>query len=198
MTNKHTYLRYLYIFVVLLLLVSAFLSGQATLSVYAYTSSYTSVLTDLQVDSEFVSSDYPYVADDYSINIIQIAESSEGKLFVYTYQPCQTSKYFVATDINMSLLDIEDTDYNYGLTSSTKLYSLSLLSCESVFCKYLVKDFTVSEHTTRYYNITSIYRDWDKDIDKGTGNDNVKNSVAYAVGTVFRAKTENGIVSYSS
>ncbi|MDE5601609.1 MAG: hypothetical protein K2J16_03840 [Clostridia bacterium] len=190
MTIKQKYKRYVYILLALFMLVAVILSGRGYIpSAYAYTTSYTSVLTDLRTDSEFVVSNYPYIADDYSIKVIQIAESDSGELFLYTYQPCQTSKYLVATDINMSLSESVD---------GTRLYTLTLLSCESVFCKYLVDDFTVSEDTTRYYNITSIYRDWDKDIDEDTGNDNTKNAVAFEVGSVYRAKTENGVISYSS
>ena len=169
------------------LFVSVIMGGWQMLPAYAATSAYSDVLLDLQVDSEFNADDYPNNASDYTIQLIQIAESKSGELFVYTYQPSQISKYLVATEINMSLSDS---------ASGTKLYSLTLLNCNRVFCKYKVNDIAVNAETTRYYNITSIYRDWDKEIDEETGNDNTKNSVAYPVGKLFAATTENGNITY--
>ena len=54
------------------------------------TSNYTNVLNDLQKDSDFHVVDYPKIESDYSLQLIQIAESSEGDLLVYIYQPCGT------------------------------------------------------------------------------------------------------------
>ena len=142
------------------LFVLVFVSGWQSLPAYAATSAYSDALSDLQVDSEFNVDDYPNNASDYAIQLIQIAESTNGELFVYTYQPSQVSKYLVATEINMSLSDS---------AINTKLYSLTLLNCTKVFCKYKVNDINLQTETTRYYNITSIYRDWDKEIDEENG-----------------------------
>ena len=73
--------------------------------VYAETASYTDVLDDLRKDENFSPALYPEVADDYSLQVIQIAESQDRELFVYVYQPCQIVYPLVATDINMSLSD---------------------------------------------------------------------------------------------
>ncbi len=171
---------------VLLLLVSGIMGGRSVMPAFADTG-YTGPLEDLQKDVNFNVADYPDRADDYSIQLIQVAESTDGELFVYTYQPCPKTTYLVATEINMSLSESVD---------GTRLYSLTLLKSNGVFCKYKVNGFTVSEDETRFYNITSIYREWLKDIDKDTGNNNTKNAVAFTVGKCFMAKTENGVVSY--
>ena len=55
---------------------------------------YTEVLTDLQKDSSFNADNYPTKADDYSLQIIQLAESVNKELFVYVYQPSGKAKDF--------------------------------------------------------------------------------------------------------
>ncbi len=228
------------IFFALLLLVSAIMSGRVILPAFAAEKQYTGVLQDLQKDSEFDTSAYPDKSDDFSIQVIQIAESTDGELFVYTYQPCQKTTYLLATEVNMSLLKDfdeefpednsgdsdgndqgntdEDNDGSSGgggfggggfgggggsaisyneEVAKTHLYDLTLLKSDGVFCKYLVNDLKVSSESIRYYNISSIYRAWLKGIDKETGNDNVKDAVAFAVGRLYVAKTENGVVSYA-
>lgn len=97
------------VFCALLLLV-AVIGGQSVLPAFAATSSYTSPLEDLQKDSEFNVNDYPDNAGDYSIQVIQIAESTDGELFVYTYQSCQKTAYLVATEINMGLSENLDEE----------------------------------------------------------------------------------------
>lgn len=119
---------------------------------------YSDVLDDLQKDENFNLEDYPADFDDYNINVIQIAESSNGyNLYVYTYQPCM-STYAVTTEINMSVTEnIEDT----------KLYSLYLVNCNGVFAKYLVLDYKVDRSSSlRHYNITSIYRKFIDGVDE--------------------------------
>ena len=135
-----------------------------SMSVYADTPNNTNVLTDLQKDENFKVSDYPDKADDYSIQVIQIAESTAKEFLIYTYQPAQRTCFMLATCVNMSLS--EDV-------KSTKLYDLEFLSCEGVFCKYKVKDVVVADTDYRYYNITSIYRPWNKDFDDQIGRAHV-------------------------
>ena len=48
---------------------------------------YSDVLTDLQTDENFDVNNYPVNIEDYSLQVIQIAESVNGELFVYVYQP---------------------------------------------------------------------------------------------------------------
>lgn len=180
-----------------LLLVLILIIGQGSTSALAATSNYSDVLTDLQKDESFDPTAYPEKPKDYSVNVIQIAESENGELFVYTYQP---SGYLLATEINMSLTDKMggklDNGEELSPSDSPKLYKLELLNSDSVFCKYKVVDFNVSRDNIRYYNIASIYRDYIYGIDKPTGNDNTINSVSFKVGKLYVAITDNGTVKY--
>lgn len=180
-------------FIVVLLLMFVMLTtfcifGQVANKVFAETPNNTSVLADLQKDSNFKVTDYRDKADDYSIDIIQIAESTAKELLIYTYQPCQRTCYLVATCINMSLSD---------KVTGTNLHNLELISQEGVFCKYRVKNLVVANTNLRYYNITSIYRAWNDSIDKPSGNNNTINEVAYNVGKLFKAENFEGSIRYS-
>ena len=152
---------------------------------------YTNVMDDLKKDEKFNTDDYPAVKDDYSLKVIQIAESSAKELFVYTYQPAHATRDLIATSINISTGTGDELSYwNYGLR---------LLSTNGVFDKYLVKDFKVSTEEERTYDISNIYRAWNKDIDNATGNDNTISEVGYKVGRCFYSKTdENGNVLYGA
>lgn len=190
-----------YIIVVLCLLASMVGGGFIAPAAYADTSTYSDVLDDLQNDSNFNAADYSIVTGDYSIEVIQIAESENKELFVYTYQPCQPVYPLVATEINMSLSDkvggiVVDDEVVAG-SDTSKLYQLTLLNTDGVFAKYKVNDFTVSSDLVRYYTISSIYRDYIEDIDGESGNDNTKISKAFAVGKQFAAMTTESGVAYS-
>lgn len=154
---------------------------------YAATTTYSNVLDDLQTDTEFDASIYPAVDDDYSLQVIQIAESTNGELFLYVYQPSAQAKVLTATSVNMSLSETVD---------GTQLYDLKLLSNTSVFQKYLVKGVTVSSDETRYYNISSIFRPWIDGIDEETGNNNTINEKNYEVGKCYKVTKENGELKY--
>ncbi len=171
-----------------LLLAVMLVSGWFVLPAFADTTpQYTSALADLQKDKDFNASDYPDKENDYSIQVIQIAETQNKELFVYTYQPSQKTMYFVATSINMSL-----TDSGEG----TKPFGLTLLNCVGVFCKYKVEGVTVSGELVRYYNITSIYRPWQKGIDEETGNDNTVDEVVFDVSQLWTVVCVDGDLSY--
>lgn len=154
---------------------------------YAVSTSYSNVIDDLSADSNFNFSIYTENANDPSIQVIQIAESTTDELFVYTYQPCQSTMSLVATEINMSLSETVDGTTGYGLT---------LLSTWGVFGKYKVNNFKVSTESVRYYNISSISREWINDIDKGSDNGNIKNRKAYGVGQYWKAITQGDTVVY--
>lgn len=178
------------VLVILMLVFSCLLS----ISIYFKTSAetetiYSSVLEDLEKDENFDVSKYPIVEDDYSLQVIQIAESSDRELFVYVYQPSGESLNLEATSINIST-GINDNLYYVN-------YDLSLLSSNGVFYKYLVNDFGVKEDALRYYDISSIYRVFDENIDVPSENDNITNEVSYSVGQLWTASTVNGEVSYT-
>lgn len=155
---------------------------------YAAENKYSNVLDDLCKDETFDFNDYPNVDDDYSLQVIQIAESTDGELFLYVYQPAAHSKQLTATAVNMALSENVD---------GTALFNLTLLNREGVLQKYRVDGVKVSSDEVRYYNITSIYRDWVKGIDEENGTDNTTNSVAFEVGKLFKAETKDGSISYS-
>lgn len=90
-------------FAVILLIFSLFggVGGKA----YASFENYTDVLADLQKDKNFNINDYPAIENNYSLQVITIAESTDGELFVYVYQPSANVKPLTATEINMSLTE---------------------------------------------------------------------------------------------
>lgn len=175
---------------VMIFIFSSMVSGGtgAAFAAATATPANSSVLSDLSKDPGFDPANYPSDAADYSINVIQIAEGDRGYLYVYTYQPCQLTRYLVATDINMSLSESAD---------GTKLYGLTLVNTSGVFAKYLVKDVKVSDASTRYYNISSIYREWDTDLDGETGTNNTGDKRSFPVAKLFKATTENGQAKYT-
>lgn len=146
--------------------------------------SYSSVLDDLTKDSDFSTSNYPIVENDYSLNIIQLAESTDKELFVYVYQPSGKAKDLTASTINISVT-INDA-------ISFVNYKLELLSKLSVFYKYKVVGLTVSTLSTRYYAISSIYRPFDKTIDKSADFGNTVTEVNYNVSKQYCFSTING------
>ncbi len=190
----------IYALLALFLLVVTVISGRVTLSAFADTVGYTSVLEDLTKDDNFKVSDYPDKKNIYSISVIQIAESTSGELFVYTYQACQKTKYLVATKISMALTDklggAIESDTALTEKDKTKLYDLMLINSSGVFCKYKVNDFTVSGDKVRFYNITEIFREW-LPSDGDAGNDNIKKEKYFKVGKLYTAETVNGSVKYT-
>lgn len=148
------------------------------------TITYTNVLEDLHRDSSFSKDNYPEKATDYSLQIIQLAESSNKELFVYVYQPSGQLKGLVASSINISTTINDAVSYHN--------YKLELLNADGVFFKYKVSDFVVKDDAVRYYAITSVYRKWDKTIDPATGNDNTVTEVNYNVSKQYAFGTING------
>lgn len=151
---------------------------------------YTSVLEDLKKDEKFDESQYPVNHNDHSLKVIQIAESVNGELFVYVYQPNSPNKALTATSINIS------TAINDSL--SYKNYKLSLLSSVDTLYKFKVVDFVVKEDVVRYYDISSIFRAWNEKYDSGVGGDNTINEVSFEVGYLWTFVTLNGEVSCSA
>lgn len=140
---------------------------------------YSDVLEDLQKSADFNKDTYSFIESDYSLNVIQVAESTDRRLFVYVYQPCANSKNLKASSLNLSTSVGDEVDY-YN-------YDLEFINSNDVFFKYLVKNFVVSTYITRNYEITSIYRAWDSSIDESIEdvNGNVINEVVFKVGKIF-------------
>lgn len=151
--------------------------------------SYSNVADDLRKDGNFNAWEYPAKATDYSLQVIQIAESAAGELFVYVYQPSGAVADLRATCINMTLSEE---------VNGTDLYNLKYLNSSGVFYKYIAEGVKVSSAAERLYNITSIYREWNEDYDKGTGNDNTIDEVVFEVGKLFKVTTKDGKLVYEN
>ena len=169
--------------------------GEAFLSAFsikaeAASTSYSNVLDDLQKDSSFNPDDYPEISDDYSLKVIQIAEGENGELFVYVYQPSDTTKDLRANYINISLQAPEDRSPMYNL------YSLTWLNSNGVFDKYIVNDFVVSDETYRYYSIAGIYRSFDSSIDDKAEEIDTKQYVGFEVSQFWCTYYYNNVLIY--
>lgn len=158
---------------------------------------YTTVLEDLEKDEDFNPDSYPANPSDYSLQVIQIAESENKELFVYVYNPSSEVKELIATSINISISENEGlfvADDDNGLSYIN--YTLSLINSSGVFYKYKVDNFTVSGNEVRYYNISNIYRAFDYLIDETIEGQEIT-EVGNRVGKVWTAKTVDGEVQYS-
>lgn len=190
--NKKRIIKYLSFILIAICFSISILTATPLLVNSAYaldTTGYSDVLKDLQKDDRFNIDDYPSVADDYSLKVIQIAESTGGELFVYVYQPSAETKELVATTINIST-GIETLSYiNYKLTQ---------LSANGVFAKYRVDDLLVKTDVLRKYDISSIFRAWDKSIDEEPSGGNTISEVSFNVGQQWTATTYNNQVLYSN
>lgn len=144
---------------------------------------YSNVLDDLKKDESFDIAKYPEKSDDYSLQLVQIAEST-NELFVYVYQPSGKIKDLRASSINIS------TD----LTENAKYKNYSLKYCNSfgTLYKYVVEGFTLVNQPTRYYSITEILRPWEEGIDEPATGDNVITEVPYRVAKMYEFSMLNG------
>ena len=154
---------------------------------------YTDVLADLQKDESFDAAQYPTVSDDYSLQVIQIAESAEKELLIYVYQPSAGTKDLTATTIRLAVPVV-------GIDSTWQDYGLTLLNTNGVFQKYKVEGITVSDEPIRYYDITAIHRVFDETIDDpaDTNVEQTINEVVYEVAQLWTLQTtESGAVLYT-
>ncbi len=143
---------------------------------------YTSVSEDLSKDSSFNAENYPSKSNDYSIQIIQLAESVNKELFVYTYQP--SGDKVKASSVNISATINDNISYHN--------YKLELLNFDGTLFKYKVAGFEVKADLVRCYVISNIYRPFDEGIgDKKSGNNTI-NEVNYAVNRQYCFGEING------
>ena len=149
--NKVLRLSLSIVFIVLYVLIAMIPTSSMTVSALniSVQGGCTTALEDLSTDENFNSEDYPLIEDDYSLQVIQIAESSEKELFVYVYQPSANYKDLRASSINISC--------SLHLKENIKNYNLNFLNKQGVFYKYVVKGLTVSDESTRYYEVISIF-----------------------------------------
>ena len=159
-------------------------AAQTPLVARAESITYSGVMEDLKKDTSFKPENYPTKADDYSLQIIQLAESVNKELFVYVYQPSGKTKDFKASSINIS------TTINDSISYLN--YKLELLNSSGVFYKYKVSGLTVKDESVRYYAISSIYRPFDESIDKQASGGNTVTEVNYAVNKQYCFGEING------
>ena len=159
-------------------------AAQTPLVARAESITYSGVMEDLKKDTSFKPENYPTKADDYSLQIIQLAESANKELFVYVYQPSGKAKDFKASSINIS------TTINDSISYLN--YKLELLNSNGVFYKYKVSGLTVKDESVRYYAISSIYRPFDESIDKQASGGNTVTEVNYAVNKQYAFGSING------
>lgn len=145
---------------------------------------YSGVLQDLQKDKSFQSGNYPLSENDYSLQLIQVAESTEKELFLYVYQPSGEAKNFTASSVNIS------TTINDEISFLT--YRLQKIDNNGTLYKYKALNFTVKSEPTRYYVISSIYRPFDESIDSPASGGNTVTEVNFAVNKQYTFGKING------
>ena len=145
---------------------------------------YSGVLQDLQKDKSFQTGNYPLIENDYSLQLIQVAESTEKELFLYVYQPSGETKNFTASSVNIS------TTINDEISFLT--YKLARIDNSGTLYKYKVLNFTVKSDPTRYYVISSIYRPFDESIDPPASGGNTVTEVNFAVNKQYTFGKING------
>lgn len=151
----------------------------------AAASEYSTVLDDLTAADNFSIENYPILTYEYVnrvnqdtdkendqalMEVIQIAESSSDELYLYVYQPTDSELELTASAVLLSTEFTPD-----GQNINPDIYYLELVSTDSVFDKYVVKDFRVSEEPYRYYNIVTLYRNFNPEIDEVTTGGVIEN-----------------------
>lgn len=177
-----------------LLLVAAFallylLFPAASVSAFAAEAG-SGVLNDLLTDESFDVDKFAYQANDYSLHVIQIAESTDGELLVYVYQPSGETANLRASSINIA----RERTNSVGLGFLN--YSLSFCNSSGVFFKYRVEGFKLEKVPLRYYNISNILRPFDKSLGDTLEGDNTAKDVPYAVGQFWTVCTINDEITY--
>ena len=142
-----------------------------------YITTSTKVLEDLERSKSFKKDDFVEDLEDYSLKLITICEgynsSDENVLFVYVHQPSANID-IKATSINISKTTGENLSYNN--------YYLEFLDSEGVFFKYVVKNFLVENVQERLYDISSIFREYNKNYgDKESVLNNTISEVSFSV-----------------
>lgn len=169
---------------VLIITLCVFLTGAQSFSAVAAEENKTAsgVLEDLSKDVSFNTENYPSNAKDYSLSVMQLAESTDKELFIYVYQP--SGDKVRASSINISTtINDEISFFNYPL---------ELLNFEGTLFKYKVTNFEIKKDPVRYYAISSIYRPFDAGIGDEKSGNNTINEVNYAVNRQYCFGEING------
>lgn len=181
--------QYITAIIIVISLILSFISGAGFTFAAAATSTGSPVMDDLRQDVSFDPAAYPIKNDDYSLEVIQIAESTDGELLVYVYQPSGQAADLRASSINISRKknNIVDEELDF------KNYKLTYCNSSNTLFKYKVQDFEIEKSQTRYYNISNILRFNHKDLVAGNTQSEEKNRV----GQLWTAETdEDGRINY--
>ncbi len=176
----------IYYLVLSLILLLAILVGSREAFAFAEETVYSDALDDLKQSESFNPDLYPQnnAADKADfIRLIDIAESVDGELFVYCYQPVADDR-IKASSINISLTS--------ELNINPSNYPLELLNHNGVFYKYKVKNLKVSTLTVRYYVIPSILRYYVEEYDGTLSAGQSVSEVGIEVGEQFKFYVVNG------
>ncbi|MCM1395847.1 MAG: hypothetical protein NC132_07075, partial [Corallococcus sp.] len=179
-------MRKLSLLLTILLIVSTLGSGLTSVAFADNATVYTDVLEDLGKDETFDVGNYPS-SDKDTMDVIQVAESNAGELFLYVYQ--QTEDKFTASEVRIST--------SIGENLSPQDYKLTLLNRNGTLHKYLVNGLTVKEDAVRYYLVIQLARPWDEATDGKTSEGGTNTTYAYSVAKQFTACTIDGNVTYT-
>ena len=162
---------------ILLLLIVAIFFIVPNVVVNASSTNSSDVLSDLSKDENFDIIDFPTMTYEYFLNInndndnsnnqamievISIAETEENSLCIYTYQPLEAEIHLTASAILMCDKFSQNGKFE---KDELKIYDLICVSSSSVFKKYVLKDYEIKFETERYYNLVTIYREFNEVID---------------------------------
>lgn len=182
---KKAYLTFGPVFVIVIFLTLLLGVSCSFSSAYAEDSiTYSNVVDDLSESEYFDVSDYPVDNSNYGLYVLTIAESNDGELFIYVYQPCFV-KNFRATSVSMSV--------STGNNISPMFYGLSFINKSGTLYKYKVADCTVSSNSVRYYEIYSIFRRYDSAIDDAPSDSSQTiNEVSFQVAKKWAISSSGG------
>ncbi len=165
------------------------------------TTIYTTALEDLHKDENFDEVNYPLVAGERTIDVIQVAEGSGGELFIYVYQPGGDNVTVSSINICQDSTEAAERHWNN--------YKLTLIDLEGAIGKYKVEEFVLRTTLLRYYDITSIYRKpFDDEVNAVVVNvglhvagatlpdGNTTNEIPYKIARCYMAVTLDGNVHY--
>lgn len=171
------------VLLVLLLLVLVLVSGWSILPAFADTEQYTGVLDDLQTDSAFNISDWDNAQLHPDTELMQIAESTDRQLFIYVH--------IVGDD-----LGFEKIVFNTSMVFAEldfRSYEIELVSSESGFYKYIVKDYKTPQDDYHTYSITRLEYPVDSPV-QGTQQ---KTYEYYPVEQIWTVRKNGSKVEYS-
>lgn len=157
---------------------------------YASASAYSDIIVDLRKDPTFNPEECPTIENNYRFEVKQIAESAQGELLIYVYQPA-ADKAVKATSINIA----RQKDYSADL--EFKNYRLEYLNSTGVFFKYRVQGFELATDTVRYYNISNILRPLVPGVDKEPAEGQTVSEKGCKVGQLWTVETVGDNVTYT-